>query len=249
MIAKPHPNEADRLVALQDLAILDTFPEAEFDEITFIASQICGTPMALVSLLDGTRQWFKSKIGIEASETSKDIAFCAHAILADEMFIVKDATSDERFHDNPLVTGEASIRFYAGLPLRAPGSNLPIGTLCIIDTKPRDLTASQKQALTGLSNQVNRLLELRSQNLALVKIKEKLALQNTAFENMTDGVVIRDKNGAVIDFNNAALIGLGQTAAQLEGKISLEPSYRIIQEDGVDFNVTEHPALLALKTG
>lgn len=247
--AKPHPKESERLLALEDLAILDTFPEAEFDEITFIASQICGTPMALVSLIDDKRQWFKSKIGIDADETPKDLAFCAHAILQEDVFVVENATQDERFHDNPFVTGSVAVRFYAGMPLRAPGSNLPIGTLCIIDDKPRQLSVEQKQALTFLSHQVNRLLELRSKNLALEKIKEKLAFQNTAFENMTDGVVIRDKKGTIIDFNQSALTCMRLTASQLRGKTSLDPDWRIIRENGSDFPVPEHPALLALKTG
>ncbi len=248
-IAKPHPNEAERLLALEDLAILDTFPETEFDEITFIASQICGVPMALVSLVDNKRQWFKSKIGIDANETSKDYAFCAHAILQDDMLIVNNALTDERFLDNPLVTGDPSIRFYAGISLRAPVSNLPIGTLCIVDTKPRDLTENQKKALEALSNQVNRLLELRSQNMALIKIKEKLAFQNTAFENMTDGVVIYDNTGKIIDYNESAQKHLGLTASQLKGTTPLDPEWKVVQEDGNYFPVTEHPALQALITG
>ena len=165
------------------------------------------------------------------------------------MMIVNNALADERFLDHPAVTGEATIRFYAGVQLRAPVSNLPIGTLCIVDTKPRELSENQKKGLELLSNQVNRLLALRSQNMALIKIKEKLAFQNTAFENMTDGVVIRDRSGTIIDFNEAALDCLGLTASQLKGKTSLDPEWNIIHEDGSHFPTTEHPAVQALKTG
>lgn len=248
-IADLHPHETERLAALEELAILDTFPESEFDEIVFIASQICGAPIALVSLIDDKRQWFKSKIGISTQETPKDYAFCAHAILQDELFIVKNATEDERFHDNPLVTGSPLIRFYAGVPLHSPTSKLPIGTICIIDTKPRDLSESQKKSLKALSSQIDKLLELRSQNIALTRAKEKLTLQNTAFENLADGIVIHDKFGSIIDFNSSALNCLGLSASELKGKTSLDPQWKVIKEDGSDYPGHEHPASIAFKTG
>ncbi len=117
MIAPFPPNEADRLNALRSLEILDTPPELAFDDLTQLAAFACGTPIALISLVDPCRQWFKSRVGLDATETHRDIAFCSHAILQNDLFIVPDATEDVRFKDNQLVTGEPSIRFYAGMPL------------------------------------------------------------------------------------------------------------------------------------
>ncbi|MDY7225939.1 GAF domain-containing sensor histidine kinase [Hyalangium rubrum] len=154
------PDEGARLEALAAHAVLDTPPEEAFDALTRLASRLCGVPIALVSLLDHTRQWFKSRVGIEATETSRDLAFCAHAILQDGLFVVPDATRDERFHDNPLVSGAPHVRFYAGTPLKSlSGHNL--GTLCVIDHVPRELTAEQAEALDTLGRQVESQLQLR----------------------------------------------------------------------------------------
>ncbi len=155
-------NEVQRLQALSSYQILDTLPELAFDDLTFLASNICDTPIALISLIDDRRQWFKSKVGISVTETSRDIAFCAHCILQSDLMVVHDALADSRFIDNPLVTQEPNIRFYAGVPLTTPGGH-SLGTLCVIDKVPRELTESQKLSLEALSRQGMAQLELRRQ--------------------------------------------------------------------------------------
>jgi PAS domain S-box-containing protein len=159
-------NEAARLNELCQLQILDTPPEAGFDDLTRLAAQICGTPTALVSLLDADRQWFKSKLGLEASETPRSVAFCAHAILQAEILIIPDALADERFATNPLVTNPPYIRFYAGVPLITT-EGLALGTLCVIDYVPRELEPQQVEALRALGRQVVAQLELRRSLAAL----------------------------------------------------------------------------------
>ena len=161
MVAAPKPiDEQTRLNALEAYEILDTMPEQVFDDLTYLASQICNTPIALISLVDAERQWFKSRVGLNIDETHRDLAFCAHAILEpEELLIVKDAEEDSRFVDNDLVV-DGTVRFYAGAPLRRrEGSAL--GTLCVIDDQPRELDDEQRAALAALSRQVVGQLELR----------------------------------------------------------------------------------------
>lgn len=161
-------NEGRRLAALRDYEILDTPGEQAFDDLTLLAAQLCGTPMAMVSLVDENRQWFKSRQGLSASETSRDIAFCAHTILRpDEVLEVRDAEADPRFADNPLVTTDPHIRFYAGAPLVSPSGHA-LGALCVMDHAPRSLTPAQLEALRALSRRVVAQLEMRRQARALV---------------------------------------------------------------------------------
>jgi GAF domain-containing protein len=148
------------LELLRQYDILDTAPEVLYDEITSRAAQVCGTPISLLSFVDRDRVWFKSTSGLKLRQTPRETSFCAHAVCQDDLYVTSDAWSDERFADNPLVTGEARIRFYAGVPLRSP-EGLALGTLCVLDQKPRELTPEQAAELKQLAKEAVLLLEVR----------------------------------------------------------------------------------------
>ncbi|AVX89685.1 sensor domain-containing diguanylate cyclase [Pseudomonas sp. VE 196-7] len=151
MLAPIKPaNEAVRIQALHGLNVLDSAPEERFDRLTRLAKRLFNVPIALVTLVDKDRQWFKSCVGLDVNETPRDVSFCGHAILQDELLLVPDAKQDKRFHDNPLVTGEPNIRFYAGYPLTVPNGN-KMGTLCLIDTRPRELDDEERGLLRDLA--------------------------------------------------------------------------------------------------
>jgi len=171
-------NEKQRLNVLWQYDVLDTVPEEVFDDLTELAARICEAPIAMITLVDESRQWFKSKVGVTVKETSRDISFCGHAIAHSDLFIVPDATKDQRFEHNPLVISDPKIRFYAGAPLVTP-DGYPLGTLCVIDKIPRELRPDQKSALRTLARHVMTQLELRRRSHELAHAnKERERIEN-----------------------------------------------------------------------
>ncbi len=230
MTAPLPSNEAERLQALHQLDILDTPPEAAFDRITRLAAQLFEVPIALVSLVDRDRQWFKSCYGLDTRQTDRELSFCAHAILHDEVFVVPDATQDARFADNRLVTQTPNIRFYAGAPLKSrDGFNL--GSLCIMDTAPRQFSTEQAAALCDLAAVVVDELELRGAARGLQnevaerqKTEERLRLLESVVVNANDAILITeaepvDEPGPRILYVNEAFTRMsGHSLEEVMGK-------------------------------
>lgn len=207
-------DEAARLAELQQYQLLDTPAEEAFDDLTQLAAQLCDTPIALISLIDEQRQWFKSKVGLDACETPREQAFCAHAILAKQLFEIPDARQDPRFADNPLVTEAPHIRFYAGIPLTtSSGHNL--GTLCVIDRLPRQLTEPQREGLHRLGRQVERQCELR---LNLRRNAEQSALQRAILASAGSAIITTLPSGEISSVNPAAEHLLGYARKHLLGR-------------------------------
>lgn len=194
-------SENERLYALRRYGVLDTPAEREYDDIVAVAAQICGVPTALISLVDDQRQWFKAALGVEAAETPRDIAFCAHAIEQAETMVVEDASRDPRFTANPLVTGEMHVRFYAGAQLRTP-EGFSLGTLCVLDTTPRSLSDDQRRALEALARQVMTQFELRR----LIKQRQVDEQRNhLIIETAVDyAIITTDLNGVIESWNEGA---------------------------------------------
>ncbi|MGF1639234.1 MAG: PAS domain S-box protein [Cyclobacteriaceae bacterium] len=225
-------NENERIAAIRRHQILDTDCEKDFDDIVELAAQLCKTPTALITMVDERRQWFKAKVGLEPKETHRDFSFCAHVILEDDLMIVEDALNDERFFDNPLVTGDPKIRFYAGMPIQIQ-DGYKLGTLAVIDYKPRKLDEHQKMYLQILANQVKTLLNLRLQVLMRKDAEEKLKTinndlnirvqQKTAqitelFDRVSDAFIAVDKEGYITYANKKVAQLLKRSVEDLSGR-------------------------------
>ena len=203
--------EQERLAALAALGIMDSAPEPAYDEAVQLAAAVCKTPIGIVTLLDDQRQWFKARLGVDHSETARKYAFCDHAIREEDVFVVSDASLDPRFCDNPLVTGSPRIRFYAGMPFKSPDGH-PLGTICVIDTLPRELDSEQLMALKILSRQIASQIGMRAQmiqlNAALAE-KERLRKESSTsvalFESFMDNsplvAFMKDEQGHLLYYN------------------------------------------------
>jgi PAS domain S-box-containing protein len=206
----------DRLAALDRYRMLDTGPETVFDDIVKVAAQICGVPMALISFVDDRRQWFKAAIGLNVSETPLSVAFCAHAIQEEETFIVTNAAEDPRFSGNPLVTGDPNLRFYAGAQLQT-SDGFPLGTLCVLDRSPRELTPEQLQTLEVLARQVVTQLELRR---ALAEKSTSEKRNQLILDSAIDyGIITLDIKGFVTSWNEGAFRVFGWTETEMLGEL------------------------------
>jgi signal transduction histidine kinase/DNA-binding response OmpR family regulator len=212
-------NESDRQSALERYKILDTLPEQEYDDLTQLAASICGTPIALISLIDRDRQWFKSRVGIDAIETPRDISFCGHVVADDAILHVTDAIQDPRFADNPLVVNDPNIRFYAGVPLKT-SDNFNLGTLCVIDRLPRNLTPQQIQQLEALGRLVVSQLELRRNNEASKLLMSVLVGRQQAEKLMTAQNQIAGVLAESSSFSSAAMRILGTLCELLSWDIA-----------------------------
>ena len=210
-------NEALRIAALRSLNILDTPPEERFDRITRLAQRVFDVPIALVSLIDTNRQWFKSCQGLDASETPRSISFCGHAILHNVPLVIPDATKDLRFADNPLVTSPPDIRFYAGQPLKAADGSR-IGTLCIIDRKPHFLTPSDLDSLLDLAIMVENELNTVDFNKAATIVRNSEIRLHTILNNIADAIITIDTGGVIESVNQAGQNIFGYSSIELVGK-------------------------------
>ena len=245
-------NEIARLKALHDLRILDTDSETAFDDVARLAAIAMQVPIALISLVDADRQWFKARYGLETAQLPRNISFCGHVVADDTDLIVPDAEVDARFSDNPIVTGGPHVRFYAGAPLRTQDGAV-LGTLCAIDHVPRQPTPLQLESLDILARHVVLLLERRRLSLALADENALLRASewrlNSVFEAMAEGVVVQDGRGQINQSNASACQILALTEEQLRGRTSLDPRWRAVKENGAPFLGEEHPAMRVIATG
>ena len=237
-------NEKERLAYLKSFEILDSESETEFDSIVKLASAICGVPIALISLIDEDRQWFKAKVGIDVESTDRSISFCQYAIMDEHVYEVENAIENDTFSKNPLVVDNPNIRFYAGAPLKDE-TGLNLGTLCVIDDKPHKLTDQQKESLEILASEVVTLIKLRKRNIELEATKSEI---EALIAGLQEGFVYQDLTGAILKCNRSAEEILGMSFDQMIGKQSIDPSWRAIHEDGSNFPGNTHPAMETLRT-
>ena len=223
LIAPLPPDEVERIRLLHALNVLDSDPEPEFDRITRLVSHLLKVPMALISLVDSERQWFKSRVGVTDSETSRDLSFCAHAILGTQPMVVEDATRDERFADHPMVTGGPRVRFYAGVPIRSVGG-LALGTLCAIDSHPRQLSAEQLEVLQDLADIASKEMQLR-ETVSLAQkqlsrtdnvLEASEARFRAVFERAAVGVATIAPGGGWLSMNDAVCEITGYSREELQ---------------------------------
>jgi diguanylate cyclase (GGDEF)-like protein len=249
-------DEGARLEALRRLGLLDTPAEESYDRIVRIAARVLDVPIALVTLVDADRQWFKARIGLDVAETSRDIAFCAHVVAqdSDEVLIVNDASTDRRFSDNPLVLGDPGIRFYAGQPLHAPGGEI-VGTLCVIDRQPRQLSGSDLLVLADLAGLVEELMARESMTEVVTALdtaeralRASEALHSTTLAALTQGVIVARPNGEVILMNGAAQRILGYDAASLAA-VWRSGNWQTYDGDGGVIAPADHPLVQAWSNG
>jgi len=210
-----HKRESKRIESLKSYLVLDTESEEEIDNLTQLASEICETPISLVSLIDDDRQWFKSKIGLEVNETSRDLAFCAHAINeTDDLFIIEDARKDKRFFDNPLVTSDPYVIFYAGVVLKSD-ENLPLGTLCVIDNSPRKLSDKQIRSLKTISKQIMNLLNYKKSMRKQEELRIQLVQKNRELERFAS-IAAHDLKSPLANIMSAANLFSEIYASQID---------------------------------
>jgi PAS domain S-box-containing protein len=245
-------NEAARLTALLSYEILDTGFEELFDDLTRLTASILDVPIALITLIDADRQWFKSRYGLDVAQTPRELSFCGHVVALEAPLVVADAFDDDRFADNPFVTGEPRVRFYAGMPIRTP-DGFVLGSLCAIDHVPRQLTPHQLEMLALLARKVVGLLEARRERHQLA-VERAAAVANVErfsvlFEAMAEGVVQYDRGGVIATSNGAAERILGLTADEMGRRVPRDPRWGCIHEDGTPFLPEAFPATLTRQTG
>lgn len=248
--------EHARQAALARYQVLDTEPEQAFDEIVALAAHLCKVPMALVSLIDAERQWFKARIGVDVCATDRDVAFCDHAVRARAMLVVPDATKDPRFAANPFVTGPAHVRFYAGAPLVTPDGYV-LGTLCVIDTTPRQMPTGERTLLTSLAHQAMSQLEHRRQTLTLAEevaerevaraeLAKRRQFDEAVLEAVSVGVVACDASGRVVLRNAAQRQLTAMSAGERVGSERFSQLLQLLQLDGAPLPPDRSPLKLAM---
>ena len=231
-VAPLPPNESERLAVLRRYAVLDTAPEPAFDELTRLAAQICAAPIALITLIDGTRQWFKARMGIEVTEVARDVSFCSHTILLPDGLIVGDTAVDGRFADNPQVTASPSVRFYAGVPLMTR-DGFAVGTFCVMDCAPRQFGGTQMESLRVLSRQVMTQLELRrhldelAHNIEQRQRTEERLRTSEAFyealvETLPQNILRKDLQGRFTFANRKSCQSIGRKQEEIIGRTDFD---------------------------